>query len=283
MCLLKSEQHDTNCGHDECKNFYMLNKQRCVFNLTPFQGQQTADGSSILSAQSQKPIFLTQPQINQQAANVGKRTLKADPDMLNLLKKKMKNESNSTNPGSFPTMDDQSQADNMQNMQEQPKSMQDYGYVQAQILSQANGDRNIFNSTILNNILVPNSSQTNNYPNSTYVFPLLQNGQQTMQQPIVVPTPNNQLNPISVNQVFNQGIKKTTPQPQTPNNNQQLQPEQKPKNDMNPASEAFMKEFQTRILGLLFTQNKMLVELKDKNEILQDTLASLISEINSLK
>lgn len=59
--------------------------------------------------------------------------------------------------------------------------------------------------------------------------------------------------------------------------------ELKTKQDFNPASEAFMKEFQTRILGLLFTQNKMLVELKEKNEVLQDTLASLINEINCLK
>jgi hypothetical protein len=55
------------------------------------------------------------------------------------------------------------------------------------------------------------------------------------------------------------------------------------KSKESPASEAFMKEFQSRILGLLFTQNKMLVDLKDKNEVMQDTLACLITEINSLK
>jgi len=44
-----------------------------------------------------------------------------------------------------------------------------------------------------------------------------------------------------------------------------------------------MREFQNRILGLLITQNKMLVDLKEKNEILQDTLACLINEINALK
>jgi len=47
--------------------------------------------------------------------------------------------------------------------------------------------------------------------------------------------------------------------------------------------ETLMREFQNRILGLLITQNKMLVDLKEKNEILQDTLACLINEINALK
>jgi len=47
--------------------------------------------------------------------------------------------------------------------------------------------------------------------------------------------------------------------------------------------DGFLKEFQGRILGLLFTQNKMLVDLKEKNDALQDTLACLINEINSIK
>lgn len=44
-----------------------------------------------------------------------------------------------------------------------------------------------------------------------------------------------------------------------------------------------IKEFQTRIFGLLSTQNKMLYDLKEKNDGIQDTLACLISEINILK
>ena len=47
--------------------------------------------------------------------------------------------------------------------------------------------------------------------------------------------------------------------------------------------DGFLKEFQGRILGLLFTQNKMLVDLKEKNDALQDTLACLINEINTIK
>ena len=51
----------------------------------------------------------------------------------------------------------------------------------------------------------------------------------------------------------------------------------------NQGNESLMKEFQNRILGLLITQNKMLLELKDKNEILHDSLGCLINEINLLK
>jgi len=47
--------------------------------------------------------------------------------------------------------------------------------------------------------------------------------------------------------------------------------------------DGFLKEFQGRILGLLFTQNKMLMDLKEKNDVLQDTLACLINEINTIK
>lgn len=49
------------------------------------------------------------------------------------------------------------------------------------------------------------------------------------------------------------------------------------------AVEAVMKEFQSRISEMLLNQNKMLIDLKEKNEIIQDTLACLINEMSSLK
>jgi len=55
------------------------------------------------------------------------------------------------------------------------------------------------------------------------------------------------------------------------------------KNPNNPTLEAFMKEFQSQTSGLLLSQNKMLLELKEKNDIIQDTLACLINEMSSLK
>jgi len=51
----------------------------------------------------------------------------------------------------------------------------------------------------------------------------------------------------------------------------------------NSATEAFMKEFQSKMSGLLLSQNKMLLELKEKNDIIQDTLACLINEMSALK
>ena len=51
----------------------------------------------------------------------------------------------------------------------------------------------------------------------------------------------------------------------------------------NQGNESLMKEFQNRILGLLITQNKMLVDLTDKKEILNNSLGCLINEINLLK
>ena len=51
----------------------------------------------------------------------------------------------------------------------------------------------------------------------------------------------------------------------------------------NPNNEALTREFQNRILGLLINQNKMLIDLKDKNEILQDSLECLINEIGAIK
>jgi hypothetical protein len=129
------------------------------------------------------------------------------------------------------------------------------------------GDRNIFNSTILNNILVPNSNQQQGFPNNAYVIPVLQGSQQQMPQQLIIPSQNVQMNNLPVNQILSGSIKKQAIQQQTPQQMVQT-PDMKMKSEMNPASEAFMKEFQTRILGLLFTQNKMLVELKEKNEVL---------------
>ncbi len=42
MCLLKRDEYDTNCGHEECKSYYMLNKQICMYNLTSLPLNLTA-------------------------------------------------------------------------------------------------------------------------------------------------------------------------------------------------------------------------------------------------
>lgn len=51
MCLLRRDEQDTNCGHPECKNFYMLNKQICMYNVN---GTKTTENSSTPSITSQQ-------------------------------------------------------------------------------------------------------------------------------------------------------------------------------------------------------------------------------------
>ena len=62
-----------------------------------------------------------------------------------------------------------------------------------------------------------------------------------------------------------------------------LNDENKPKIEHTAGCEAFMREFQSKTLSLLYNQNKMLLDLKERNSMVQDTLACLISEINTIK
>lgn len=57
MCLLKRDQKDTNCGHDECKNFYAMNKQYCVYAMNKPQNPISllANPSILLQTQNQPP------------------------------------------------------------------------------------------------------------------------------------------------------------------------------------------------------------------------------------
>lgn len=105
MCLLKRDQKDTNCGHEECKNFYMLNKQLCLQNLNQ---QQNLSGmltnpNLFQQAQNQQRAF-SQSEVNpnliiQQTVNP-KRNIKVleqpnsdDNEHLSLNKKKLKSNS----------------------------------------------------------------------------------------------------------------------------------------------------------------------------------------------
>jgi hypothetical protein len=143
----------------------------------------------------------------------------------------------------------------------------------ANAFGSANGNRELFNSSLLNNLLASTANQPkpemNNLNNSSLMMPFLQNSQSN-------PNPSNSILSSQLAQILTQNNKYKTAATSNAN-------ESKAKSDNNSGSDAFMKEFQTRILGLLFTQNKMLIDLKEKNEILQDTLACLITEINSLK
>jgi hypothetical protein len=59
MCILKRDEQDNNCNHDECKSFYMLNKQICMYHVNPLQKSNNST-NTLLSAQTMKnPLLLS--------------------------------------------------------------------------------------------------------------------------------------------------------------------------------------------------------------------------------
>ncbi len=60
-------------------------------------------------------------------------------------------------------------------------------------------------------------------------------------------------------------------------------PSERVSKENNSGMEELLKDMQTKLVDLLSTQNKMLLDLREKNELVQDTLACLINEVNTLK
>lgn len=178
------------------------------------------------------------------------------------------------------------------------------------------GDKNLLNNIILNNLLQtggtmkPDASMQK-MTNPNILLSLLQNppgnfnlNSQLQNKPM---SQQPGMNPLGFPQLFQQNIgAKSGPMGGiNPGANagfglgqDSLSPNAIDANTMNVANlindiklksenglsgDSFLKEFQGRILGLLFTQNKMLTDLKEKNDVLQDTLACLINEINTIK
>lgn len=46
MCLLRPGQTNIQCMHAECRNFYMLNRQMCLHNMTQTQNKASPKQSS---------------------------------------------------------------------------------------------------------------------------------------------------------------------------------------------------------------------------------------------
>lgn len=280
MCLLKKDDPDSVCNHDECKNHYALNKHFCSIGIP--NNQSPANQHLLLAAQGQKPTILQHPTL-QPINNINvKRSLPKDPEPIGYIQKKVRTDE--------PLKD----GELSQSFQELNKQLENYQYGGQTGYSQNQSqDRGVFSNPMLNNLLVSAPQQpTQGYNAPAIIIPYIQNGQNPMQQPISLmqqPQNPNMAGNISGAALNNQFVQLVNQSQQKPKfqgtsmlSGPSTQAETK-KGDSNPASEAFMKEFQTRILGLLFTQNKMLVDLKEKNEVLQDTLACLITEINSLK
>lgn len=76
MCIFKREQNDTGCGHPECKNYYMFNKQLCFHNpINPQMPNNILNLSNILQQVQNPPTSLgstmLHPNLNkQQSLNI---------------------------------------------------------------------------------------------------------------------------------------------------------------------------------------------------------------------
>jgi len=124
--------------------------------------------------------------------------------------------------------------------------------------------------------------------NQQNVFTPLNGAQMFPQNMRIKNTPSNNNNLISINSL-NMNTIDSENRNNGGSNNNGSSPSSAPtgsnnsNGSTNSATEAFMKEFQSKMSGLLMSQNKMLLELKEKNDIIQDTLACLINEMSALK
>lgn len=265
MCLLKRDEQDQNCNHDECKSYYMLNKQICMYHVNPLQKGNNSQNTMMTAQTMKNPLLLSS---EKQGPNSSLQKLARPATLQGIM---LEQEANHAHKKKIKVEDEMKEIESLQNFLDMNKLSD----LQLQSnFSQPTTNQAIFNNSLLNNLLV--SQQTAPKPeipslnNTNFLIPFLQsNQQQTTQSQQNVLT--NQLN-----QLFNTSQKSGKTLNSTVN-------EIKSKNESNAATEAFLKEFQSRILGLLCTQNKMLVDLKEKNEMMQDTLGCLINELTSLK
>jgi hypothetical protein len=288
MCLLKRDQKDTNCGHDECKNFYAMNKQYCVYAMNKPQNPISllANPGILLQNQNQPPRQFQQqvissganvsPSLNTKRPSAYQEPSGAEEEEIGMLnKKKIKaKEEKVTNevPQSQLTVNDI------------PLNYQNLSMFNQQLNPMMN--QNMFNPPLFNSLLLNPNQQTitkieNQGPQLGDLMTILQTSQ-----------PNNiyaGLNAAAQQQgAFQLG------QFMTPNTKPKMDQlgalqdamndeNNKPKIEHTAGCEAFMREFQSKTLSLLYNQNKMLSDLKERNSMVQDTLACLISEINTIK
>jgi len=290
---------ETNCGHPECKNFYMINKQMCMFdNNQPQLSNLLKNSNSLFQPQVQVKTLLPQPininNIGQQIINSKRSSspLNDDEHEDSLMKKKIKSEPvGFTAAGFQPVADEES----LRQMEQKQPFIGDLQSKLSEIskLSQLQG--NAIPNSLLSSLIgaqganpspqgdVSFSSVTQN----GIVVPIIQNSQanlgllNNLPNTTVLPVQQNGMNPLS--QLLAQSMKMNPAMNAQPQPNNNILFDNKSKSDANFCNEAFLKDFQARTFNLLFTQNKMLTDLREKNDMLQDTLACLINEINLLK
>lgn len=133
-----------------------------------------------------------------------------------------------------------------------------------------------FNQPNLQNIL-PESTYAN-LLNHTIMSQLPQANQPALQQSIEGLLPNLPfgMNPIALQSLLQTEALKTE-------TGMQPQIVMKETKQIKGSLSDPMLDFQIKTLGFLETQNKMIIDLGEKNGLIHDTLACLISEITSLK
>jgi hypothetical protein len=226
-----------------------------------------------------------------------------DPEFLNIVRKKVKSESSAETEVKTPE-NSNTRGESIK-IPEQSTPPHPIGFQSCNLNSAEKKD--LLNNIILNNFLNPTTppSKLEN-SNSNILIPFLQNGSQSQTPNGSSHTPNMLQNGMSqialaqfltnfkVKQPMGVPTNTTTNTTTVIQNNTEtntsftnVASKPKPMDATSLASQAnydnLMRDFQSKILGLLVTQNKMLIDLKEKNEMLQDTLACLINEINSLK
>jgi len=345
MCLFNREIQGMNCGHEECKNFYMLNKQLCMYGLN------STPTSNVLKPTTQNTLPKTSTPTSQSASQKSSNTFPTPLD-LNVKRprplgesskdpesasptKALKTEANSNQPSKLPggQADDKPEVLTPKATTEPttaaikiPESTPTTQFPQPSTPASNTGEKNLLNNFILNNLLLPNpqgvsgpksdTSSLSKITNPNLLLSLLNptsgfNVPGQMQPK--TPSQQSGMSSLGFPGLFppNLGGMKPGPGPGPMNSmgvpglpgtegmDSSTSPTNIGMNSMNVTNllndikaksenggltgDGFLKEFQGRILGLLFTQNKMLMDLKEKNDVLQDTLACLINEINTIK
>jgi len=295
MCLLKRDQKDTNCGHEECKSFYALNKHYCVYASNKPQNplSMLANPNMLLQTQNQAPRQFQQavispaanisPSLNTKRPSAYQEPAGAEEEEVGMLnKKKIK-----SNDEKLQTESQQSQL----TVNDVPLNYPDLSVFTQQINPMNN--QAVFNPSLFNSLLINPNQQTVTKIESQAapqldLMTFLQNTQQNnmyagLNAAAAAQQGNFQMNQLNqfmapnTKQKMNQfGMLQEVSGTNSDENN-------RPKFEQSSTCEAFMREFQSKTLSLLYNQNKMLLDLKERNSMVQDTLACLISEINTIK
>jgi len=311
MCLLKPNERANNCTHEECKHAQMLNRPSCIYNPTPASKLTNIPMSANFAQQlqnQQKSLFQTvqiPENVGLPFVNCPKDILRSglddnleDEEVFTLNKKKVK-------------LDNGSEARPINLAQDyQTKNYIVNPNLQQFVINNNTGDKMLFNNPQLNNILTGGTPNNNNalkadnmqfmQVNQPFYVPYMQNGQSS----------NNGMNQNIVFMPYQQNMQQAMPQQsmqqsvQSPfqnfAQNIKIKPTMSFESSISPSAnsgdnlprdnnssgfnvEEFMKGVQNKVVDLLFAQNKMLIDLREKNELVQDTLACLINEVNSLK